>query len=130
MIESLESQLNNLRDTIDALKSTKKKVNETKRSTSSAPKASSSASRSRPSTSAKKASSSAKKTGARKLDADAILSFEEKKELSETIQSLDGHALEEVIQIIHDGVPEIGDVGSISPFVFLLWTYLHIFPEC
>jgi len=108
VIENLESQLNNLRNTIDALKSTKKKVNETKRSTSSAPKASST-SRSRPSTSTKKASSSAKKTGARKVDVDAILSFEEKKELSETIQSLEGPALEEVIQIIHDGVPEIGD---------------------
>lgn len=119
MIENLETQLNSLRDTIDALKSQKKKVNETKRSTSLAPKASSSVSRSRPSTSTKKASSLAKKNGARKLEADAVLSFEEKKELSETIQSLEGPALEEVIQIIHDGVPEIGDVSLNSPYAFL-----------
>jgi bromodomain-containing factor 1 len=59
--------------------------------------------------------SSSKKNGAtngrRLLDADALLSFEEKKELSETIQNLDDAALEEVIQIIRDGVPEIGDVS-------------------
>ncbi|KAF8338313.1 Bromodomain-containing protein [Cantharellus anzutake] len=106
MIENLESQLNSLRDTIDALKSQKKK--EAKRPASSAPKVTSASSRPRSSTS-KKASSSTKKTGSRKLEADAVLSFEEKKELSETIQSLEGSALEEVIQIIHDGVPEIGD---------------------
>ncbi len=73
-----------------------------------------------PSSSTKKASSSAKKTGTRKHDADAILGFEEKKELSETIQSLDSPALEEVIQIIHEGMPEIGEVGSISSLAFLI----------
>jgi len=67
-------------------------------------KASPSAAKARGST--KKA---APKKGGRRLDADAILSFEEKKELSETIQNLEGPALEDVIQIIHSGVPEIGD---------------------
>lgn len=41
-----------------------------------------------------------------------VLSFEQKKDLSETIQTLDGDKLERVIQIIHDGVPEVRDVRS------------------
>ena len=39
-----------------------------------------------------------------------MLSFEQKKDLSEAIQTLDGQKLERVIQIIHEGVPEIRDV--------------------
>lgn len=70
-----------------------------------------------------KKTSSSKKGGAggngrRTLDADAQLTFDEKKELSETIQELGSPALDEVIQIIHDGVPEIGEVSScFSKFV-------------
>jgi hypothetical protein len=41
---------------------------------------------------------------------DDVLSFEQKKELSEAIGALDGTKLERVIQIIHEGVPEIRDV--------------------
>ena len=44
----------------------------------------------------------------RTLDADAQLTFEEKKKLSETIQNLESPALDEVTQIIHDGVSDIG----------------------
>jgi len=44
----------------------------------------------------------------RALDADAQLTFKEKKELSETIQNL-SLALDKVIQIIHDGDPDIAD---------------------
>ncbi|KAG1777439.1 hypothetical protein EV702DRAFT_1179538 [Suillus placidus] len=40
---------------------------------------------------------------------DDALSFEQKKDLSEAITSLDGVKLEKVIQIIHEGVPEIRD---------------------
>ena len=42
-----------------------------------------------------------------------MLSFEQKKDLSEAIQTLDGQKLERVIQIIHEGVPEIRDVRSL-----------------
>jgi hypothetical protein len=42
---------------------------------------------------------------------DDILSFEQKKDLSELISKLDGPKLEKVIQIIHEGVPEIRDVS-------------------
>jgi bromodomain-containing factor 1 len=38
-----------------------------------------------------------------------------RKTLSEAIQTLDGQKLERVIQIIHEGVPEIRDVRSPSP---------------
>ena len=38
---------------------------------------------------------------------DDVLTFEQKKDLSEAIQTLDGQKLERVIQIIHEGVPEI-----------------------
>jgi len=41
--------------------------------------------------------------------ADDSLSFEQKKDLSDTIATLEGPKLERVIQIIHEGVPEIRD---------------------
>lgn len=40
---------------------------------------------------------------------DDSLSFEQKKDLSDTIATLEGQKLERVIQIIHEGVPEIRD---------------------
>ncbi len=45
----------------------------------------------------------------KKAGDDDVLSFEQKKELSETIATLEGTKLERVIQIIHEGVPEIRD---------------------
>ena len=45
---------------------------------------------------------------------DDVLTFEQKKDLSESISKLDGAKLEKVIQIIHEGVPEIRDVSIMS----------------
>jgi hypothetical protein len=45
------------------------------------------------------------------------LTFEQKKDLSEAIAKLDGSRLERVIQIIHEGVPEIRDVSSHLLFI-------------
>ncbi|KIY51397.1 Bromodomain-containing protein [Fistulina hepatica ATCC 64428] len=59
------------------------------------------------STSKKKSSGSSNKR--RPLPDDDVLSFEQKKDLSEAIGNLDGTKLEKVIAIIHDGVPEIRD---------------------
>jgi len=42
---------------------------------------------------------------------DDVLTFEQKKDLSETISRLEGGMLEKVINIIHEGVPEIRDVS-------------------
>ncbi|KAI5123582.1 hypothetical protein M0805_003400 [Coniferiporia weirii] len=44
-----------------------------------------------------------------KIPDDDVLSFDQKKDLSETITTLDGDKLEKVISIIHEGVPEIRD---------------------
>jgi len=57
-----------------------------------------------------------------------VLSFEQKKELSETIQTLDGDKLEKVIQIIHDGVPEVRDV-SINESIYVLSQLMHLITE-
>jgi bromodomain-containing factor 1 len=57
---------------------------------------------------------SSKKKGARKSGPSApvdddVLTFEQKKDLSEAISTLEGTKLERVITIIHEGVPEIRD---------------------
>jgi hypothetical protein len=51
---------------------------------------------------------------------DDVLSFEQKKDLSEAITTLDGSKLEKVIQIIHEGVPEIRDVSALFSYRLLL----------
>lgn len=51
-----------------------------------------------------------------------VLSFEQKKDLSETIQTLEGEKLERVIQIIHDGVPEVRDVR----YMYCLHSLMYI----
>ncbi|THH11445.1 hypothetical protein EW146_g8048 [Bondarzewia mesenterica] len=53
-----------------------------------------------------------KKKGKKTLIADDdVLTFEQKKDLSEAIAHLDGSKLERVIAIIHEGVPEIRDMN-------------------
>jgi bromodomain-containing factor 1 len=128
-IESLEAQLAGIRETIDALKTKKVKgkaegkMSAMRQNSASYSKAAPSSSMARRPAATKKSGSSSKKAanGAqrRTLDADAQLTFEEKKELSETIQNLESPALDEVIQIIHDGVPDIGDVSAI--FLYFLF---------
>lgn len=54
----------------------------------------------------------AKKKSKKPVADDDVLSFEQKKDLSEAISKLDGPRLERVIQIIHEGVPEIRDVSN------------------
>lgn len=55
-----------------------------------------------------------KKKGKKPISDDDVLTFEQKKELSEAIGKLEGTKLEKVIQIIHEGVPEIRDVCVLS----------------
>ncbi|EFI28580.1 bromodomain-containing protein [Coprinopsis cinerea okayama7 len=59
----------------------------------------------KPAKAPKKKSSSSKKA----IADDDVLTFEQKKDLSETIGKLEGAKLEKVINIIHEGVPEIRD---------------------
>ena len=109
----MEKQIEAMKGTISALKQQKKEKPPKKAARQQpAPAASSS---SKP---AKAAASSSKKSTTKKSGKksaaipgdDDVLTFEQKKDLSEAIQTLDGQKLERVIQIIHEGVPEIRDV--------------------
>jgi bromodomain-containing factor 1 len=113
----MESQIEIMKGNITALKKkSEKKVKKPKPYTP--PTASTSK------TSAKASAKQApKKKGGRKpatsaLVDDDVLTFEQKKDLSEAISNLDGTKLEKVIQIIHEGVPEIRDVRNIL-YIFL-----------
>ena len=55
-----------------------------------------------------------KKKSRKPITDDDVLTFEQKKDLSEAIGKLDGLRLERVIQIIHEGVPEIRDVSALT----------------
>jgi bromodomain-containing factor 1 len=107
-IAIMESQIETMRGSIAALKGkpTEKKPKEKKKKEKATP-AGSSSKASKPS----KASNGGgnKRKGKKPVADDDVLSFEQKKDLSEAIQKLDGTKLEKVIQIIHEGVPEIRD---------------------
>ncbi|GJJ09420.1 hypothetical protein Clacol_003642 [Clathrus columnatus] len=97
-IAMMENQLATLKNGIDAMKKKKPKKDKLhKREKLSTPVPSNS-----------KQNLGKKKKG-KMLPDEEVLSFEQKKDLSETIQNLDGPKLERVIQIIHEGVPEIRD---------------------
>jgi len=57
----------------------------------------------------KQSKASSKKRSKKAIGDDDVLTFEQKKDLSEAIGKLVGPRLERVIQIIHEGVPEIRD---------------------
>jgi len=59
----------------------------------------------------------AKKNANAALGDDDTLSFDQKKQLSEAISTLEGTKLEKVINIIHEGMPEIKDVCTCTLFV-------------
>ena len=109
----MEKQIKVMCSTIYTLKQSKKEKPPKKAAcqqpaptTSSSSKPGKVASSSKKSTTTKK---SGKKSAAVPGDND-MLTFEQKKDLSEAIQTLDGQKLERVIQIIHKGVPKIRDV--------------------
>ena len=56
-----------------------------------------------------------KRKARKRIPEDDTLSFDQKKDLSKAIMTLDGQKLEKVIQIIHKGVPEIHDVSDLVP---------------
>lgn len=116
----MESQIETMKNNLVALKSTnkkpKKEKKEKKREKHVSPPA--------PSTSkanGKVSKPMPKKKSSKKnaIPDDDVLSFDQKKDLSETIQTLDGDKLENVIRIIHEGVPEIRDVRKITLYIFV-----------
>ncbi|KAF8898359.1 Bromodomain-containing protein [Infundibulicybe gibba] len=103
-IAMMESQIETMRGSIAALKGAKqpKEKKKIKEKREKAPVASTS----KPPT---KPKALPKKKGKKPIADDDVLTFEQKKDLSESIGKLDGTKLEKVIHIIHEGVPEIRD---------------------
>ncbi|KAF7339854.1 Bromodomain-containing protein [Mycena venus] len=95
-IALMESQIELMRGNIQALRG-KPKEKKKKERRDKGPVASSSK------------SSSSKQKGKKPISDNDVLTFEQKKDLSEAIAGLDGQKLERVIKIIHEGVPEIKD---------------------
>lgn len=114
----MENQIEMMRNNITALKSAKPpKEKKEKKKKERAPVASSSKPAKLPKGTSGKLSS---KKGKKPIADDDVLTFDQKKDLSEAIGTLDGAKLEKVIQIIHEGVPEIRDVrfhSSLSSIV-------------
>ncbi|OCH96602.1 Bromodomain-containing protein [Obba rivulosa] len=109
MIATMESQIQSMKNNLDSLrkktKLEKRKEKKEKPVKQAAPVASSSKAMPKQ----PKNASTSKKKGKKPVNDDDVLTFEQKKDLSDTIGKLDGTKLEKVIQIIHEGVPEIRD---------------------
>jgi len=124
-IAEMEREIEQMRGSITALKNrtSSKKVKKPAQQSYKPPVPASSSARPRASAStskapAKHADAPPKKKpvpgrksggGASGTTDDDVLTFEQKKDLSEAIGGLDGAKLEKVVQIIHEGVPEIRD---------------------
>lgn len=103
----MESQIETMRGSIAALKGQKgSKEKKKKEKRDKLPVSSTSKATSKP------PKVSSKKKGKKPIADDDVLTFEQKKDLSESIGKLEGAKLEKVIQIIHEGVPEIRDVST------------------
>ncbi|PPQ76174.1 hypothetical protein CVT26_009351 [Gymnopilus dilepis] len=104
-IAEMESQIEAMKNNIENLKSAKTAKKEKKKEKKEKP----------PVASTSKAPPKQPKTNSKKrpnkknVTDDDVLTFEQKKDLSESIGKLEGARLERVIQIIHEGVPEIRD---------------------
>lgn len=111
-ISLMESQIKVMNENLAALKSAKlpKKEKKKKEKKEKGPVASTSKAGS------KQSKALSKKKSRKNITDDDILSFEQKKDLSESISKLEGSKLEKVIQIIHEGVPEIRDVSDSDSF--------------
>ena len=118
-IAEMEKQIEAMRGTISALKQQKKEKPPKKARQQPTPSASSSSKPAKAAASSSKKASTTKKSSKKSAAVpgdDDVLTFEQKKDLSEAIQTLDGQKLERVVQIIHEGVPEIRDVSRFFPF--------------
>jgi hypothetical protein len=120
-IAMMESQIESMRSSISALKSksaNKKQKQKEKRDRDrerererAIPKPAAKTPKAAPAKPSAKPSKKGKKAANGALADDDVLTFDQKKELSESITALEGNKLERVIQIIHDGMPEIRDVS-------------------
>lgn len=101
-IAMMESQIETMRGSIAALKGVKQPKDKKKKKEKTQAASSSKSSN-------KTSKTSSKKKAKKPVTEDDVLTFEQKKDLSEAIGKLDGARLEKVINIIHEGVPEIKD---------------------
>ncbi|RXW24743.1 hypothetical protein EST38_g1124 [Candolleomyces aberdarensis] len=108
-IAQMESQIETMRGNLELLKnaSAKSKKDKKKKKERELPPAPSTSKP--PPKQTKPAAAPTKKKSKKPIPDDDVLSFEQKKDLSETISQLEGAKLEKVINIIHEGVPEIRD---------------------
>jgi len=111
-IATMEAQIESMRGNLMALKAKPQKEKKKKEKKEKAPVASSSKAAARAPKAVPATNGNKRKTTKKPVAEDDVLSFEQKKDLSEAITSLDGVKLEKVIQIIHEGVPEIRDVSQ------------------
>ena len=105
----METQIENMNRNLEYLKKSKMKEKKEKKEKKREKPVASSSKKSAP-----KPPSAKKKSKKQPVNDDDVLSFEQKKDLSDTIAKLDGTKLEKVIQIIHEGVPEIRDVSAFA----------------
>ena len=118
----MEAQIESMRGNLLALKNQpgKEKKKEKKKKEKPPVGSSSKASGSRAAKAASAANGAVKKKSKKPLPDDDVLTFEQKKDLSEAITKLDGSRLEKVINIIHEGVPEIRDVRRLVSLDFYI----------
>lgn len=125
----MEKEIERMKNNIESLKEVRKpqkkikKKKEEKIPVASTSKPPPKQSKPAPPPKTKKKSSTSKAS----ISDEDVLSFEQKKDLSESIGKLDGAKLERVIAIIHEGVPEIRDVSSLIP-VFIYTRYAPTHP--
>ncbi|KAI7819147.1 Bromodomain-containing protein [Gamsiella multidivaricata] len=104
MFSLLPLHLKTLSEKLETMKATKKKEKGDKKSTSKAPQEKN---RHKKTSSAKKS-----RTVHTSSDEDVTITFEQKKELSDRINDLEGDQLAKVVQIIHDSMPHLRDSGG------------------
>lgn len=113
----MEKQTEAMKGMISALKQQKKEESPKKAARQQPIPAASSSSKPTKAASLSSKKSTTKKSGKKSAAIpgnDDVLTFEQKKDLSEVIQTLDGQKLGRVIQIINEGVPEIRNVCPIT----------------
>jgi bromodomain-containing factor 1 len=121
----MESQIETMKNNIESLKGSKlAKEKKKEKKKEKAPVASTS----KPPPKQQPKAPSTKKKSKKNVTDDDVLTFEQKKDLSESIGKLDGARLERVIQIIHEGVPEIRDVSNFHFDAFCMLSALAHWP--
>ncbi|KAI0343894.1 Bromodomain-containing protein [Trametopsis cervina] len=112
-VSALESQIEHMQRQLASMKEQAqipvKKVKKEKKPKAEKVQPVASSSKGTPKANGNKIPTNRKKLPKKPITDDDVLSFEQKKDLSDTIAGLEGAKLERVIQIVHEGVPEIRD---------------------